>query len=253
MDLPLRPLLIDCRIELRKAMRQFDQSDLCHRLDTALSMLGTGTASLAPGAEKPDGPPKPAERSGQQVAYAWQMAARNLKGSHPSLYAELQKEVLRLLDTGIPTDANAEIERLQQDLEAAESAAGAAKLARMKATGQLNTICKTLAAAAPHVTESGDAQTTALARIEALVKGQGAGLLDVQSITAGAADPEAVPPPSFVLEMVKAGERRFNKAQREFAVAEAMIVTGWQYTPIELLERGESWLAGLLLNPEAHA
>lgn len=253
MDLPLRPLLIDCRIELRKAMRQFDQSDLCHRLDTALSMLGTGTTSPAPAVEKGDAPSKPGERSGQQVAYAWQMAARNLKASHPSLYAELQKETLRLLDTGIPTDANAEIERLQQDLEAAESAAGAAKLARMKATGQLNTICKTLAAAAPHVEESGDAQTTALARIEALVKGQGAGLLDVQSITAGAADPEAVPPPSFVLEMVKAGERRFNKAQREFAVAEAMIVTGWQYTPVELLERGESWLAGLLLNPDAHA
>lgn len=252
MDLPIRPLLIDCRIELRKSMRQFDQSDLCHRLDTALSMLGTSGAAT-PGAEKPDGPPKPSERTGQQVAYAWQMAARNLKGSHPSLYAELQKEVLRLLDTGIPTDANAEIERLQQDLDAAESAAGAAKLARMKATGQLNTVCKTLAAAAPHVEETGDAQTTALARIEALVKGQGAGLLDVQSITAGAADPEAVPPPSFVLEMVKAGERRFNKGQREFAVAEAMIVTGWQYTPVELLDRGESWLAGLLLNPDAHA
>ncbi len=253
MDLPLRPLLIDCRIELRKAMRQFDQSDLCHRLDTALSMLGAGVGAPAPGAEKPDGPPTPADRTGQQVAYAWQMAARNLKASHPSLYAELQKEVLRLLDHGIPADANAEIERLQQDLEAAEAAAGAAKLARMKATGQLNTICKTLAAAAPHVEETGDAQATALARVEALVKGQGANLGSVAEVMAGAADPEAVPPPSFVLEMVKAGERRFNKPQREFAVAEAMIVTGWQYTPVELLERGESWLAGLLLNPDAHA
>ena len=256
MDLPIRPLLIDCRIELRKSLRNFDQTDLCHRLDTALSMLGTGTGLAAPGAEKPDGPPTPQDRTGQQVAYAWQMAARNLKSSHPSLYAELQKETLRLLDTGIATDANAEIERLTQDLEAAESAAGAAKLARMKATGQLNTICKTLAAAAPHVEESGDAQTTALARIEALVKGQGTGAANaagVAGVVAGAADPEAVPPPSFVLEMVKAGERAFNKAQREFAVAEAMIVTCWQYTPVELLERGESWLAGLLLNPDAHA
>lgn len=253
MDLPLRPLLIDCRIELRKAMRQFDQSDLCHRLDTALSMLGAGVGVPAPGAEKPDGPPAPSDRSGQQVAYAWQMAARNLKASHPSLYAELQKEVLRLLDHGVPADANAEIERLQQDLEAAEAAAGAAKLARMKATGQLNTICKTLAAAAPHIEDNGDAQATALARVEALVKGQGANLGSVAEVMAGAADPEAVPPPAFVLEMVKVGERRFNKAQRDFAVAEAMIVTGWQYTPVELLDRGESWLAGLLLNPDAHA
>ena len=258
MDLPIRPLLIDCRIELRKSMRQFDQSDLCHRLDTALSMLGDGVGLSSPdAADRPEGPPKPAERTGQQVAYAWQMAARNLKVSHPSLYAELQKETLRLLDVGVPADANAEIERLQQDLEAAEASAGAAKLARMKATGQLNTVCKALAAAAPHVAETGDAQGTALARIEALLAGQGvgqgAGVADLAGVVAKAADPEGVPPPGFVLEMVKAGERVFNKAQREFAVAEAMIVTGWQYTPVELLERGESWLAGVLLDPEAHA
>jgi len=34
-------------------------------------------------------------------------------------------------------------------------------------------------------------------------------------------------------------------------VAEAMIVTGWQFTPVELLGRGEPWLAGLLLDPES--
>ena len=250
MDLPFRPLLIDCRIELRKSLRNFDQSDLCHRLDAALSMLAAGAVPSA----KPDGPPRPAERTGQQVAYAWQMAARNLKASHPALFADMQKDVLRLLDAGENfVDANAEIERLKQDLESAESASGAAKLARMKATGQLNTVCKTLAAAAPHVAETGDAQATALARIKALVKGQGAGLLDVGAIAAGAADPEAVPPPTFVLEMVKSGERRFNKAQREFAVAEAMIVTGWQFTPVELLERGETWLASLLLSPDTFA
>lgn len=250
MDLPIRPLLIDCRIELRKAQRNFDQSDLCQRLDTALSMLAGAPAPSA----KPDGPPKPAELTGQQVAYAWQMAARNLKLSHPSLFAELQKEVLRLLDAGENfVDANAEIARLKQDLEDAESASGAAKLARMKATGQLNTVCKTLAAAAPNVAETGDAQATALARIEALMKGQGAGIADARALVAGAADPEAVPPPAFVLEMVKTGERHFNKAQREFAVAEAMIVTGWQFTPVELLERGEAWLAGLLLNPDTFA
>jgi len=82
------------------------------------------------------------------------------------------------------------------------------------------------------------------------VKGQGASVVDVQASSVGAADPEAVPPPIFVLELVKAGERSFSKAQREFAVAEAMIVTGWQYTPVELLERGERWLADLLLYPE---
>lgn len=256
MDLPIRPLLIDCRIELRKSLRNFDQSDLCHRLDTALTLLASsgGSSVPAPADAKPDGPPQRSERNAQQVAYAWQMAARNLKSSHPSLYAELHKEVLRLLDAGEAfVDAHAEIERLKQDLEAAESNAGTAKLSRMKATGQLSTVCKTLAAAAPQVAETGDAQATALARIEALVKSQGANLGSVAEVMAGAADPDAVPPPAFVLEMIRSGERRFSKAQREFAVAEAMIVTGWQFTPVELLERGESWLAGLLLNPDTVA
>ncbi len=254
MDLPLRPLLIDCRIELRKALRQFDQTDLCHRIDTALSMLGN-EAAKAGAPDRPAGPVAPAERTAQQVAYAWQMAARSLKSTHPSLYAELQKEVLRLLDGAGFADANAEIERLKQDLEEAEAAAGRAKLARMKATGQLNTVCKALAAAAPQVPESGDAQATALARIEALVKGQGgpAAAAAGGGARPEALDPEAVPPPPFVLELVQAGQRSFTKAQREFAVAEAMIVTGWQYTPVELLERGEAWLAGLLLNPDTQA
>ncbi|GIX37283.1 MAG: hypothetical protein KatS3mg128_1290 [Silanimonas sp.] len=252
MDLPLRPLLIDCRIELRKALRQFDQTDLCHRIDAALSMLGNEAAKAAD-PSRPDGPAAPSERTAQQVAYAWQMAARNLKSTHPSLYAELQKEVLRLLDGAGFADANAEIERLKQDLEEAEAAAGRAKLARMKATGQLNTVCKALAAAAPQVPESGDAQATALARIEALVKGQGGLAAAGGGAGPEALDPEAVPPPPFVLELVQAGQRSFTKAQREFAVAEAMIVTGWQYTPVELLERGEAWLAGLLLNPDSQA
>ena len=247
MDLPLRPLLIDCRIELRKALRQFEQTDLCQRLEAALATLENASG---PGAAA--GAPKPSERSGQQVAYAWQMAARQLRLGQPALFLELQKEVFRLIEAGEAfNDAQAEIDRLRADLDAAESHAGAAKLARMKATGQLNTLCKALAAAAPQVEETGDAQATALARIDALMKGQGAGSA---AVAAGSvADADAVPPPAFVLERVKAGEAVFNKAQREFAVAEAMIVTGWQYTPVELLERGEPWLAALLLNPDAFA
>ncbi|HAI58284.1 MAG TPA: hypothetical protein DCM32_00190 [Xanthomonadaceae bacterium] len=242
MDLPLRPLLIDCRLELRKSLRHYEQTDLAQRLEAALSMLAERAAAA------------PSARSGAQVAYAWQMAARHLKASHPGLFNELQKEVQRLLDAGEAfADAGAEIERLRQDLEAAEASAGAAKLARMKATAQLNAVCKTLAAAAPQVAETGDAQSTALARVEALLKGQGATPAVLASAVGSAADSEAVPPPVFVLERVRAGERGFTKAQREFAVAEAMIVTGWQFTPVELLDRGEPWLAGLLLQPDAHA
>ncbi|HEX5693593.1 MAG TPA: hypothetical protein VFY00_03120, partial [Arenimonas sp.] len=61
------------------------------------------------------------------------------------------------------------------------------------------------------------------------------------------AEMEAPMPGRAVLEAVIAGERKFNKAQLEFTIAEAMVLTGWQMTPLELTQKGEPWLADLIL------
>jgi hypothetical protein len=64
---------------------------------------------------------------------------------------------------------------------------------------------------------------------------------------------EAPMPGRAVLEAVIAGERKFTKQQLEFSIAEAMVLTGWQQTPLELMEQGEAWLAELILKNQAAA
>ena len=50
-----------------------------------------------------------------------------------------------------------------------------------------------------------------------------------------------------LLGAVVAGERKFTKAQLEFSIAEAMVLTGWAETPLELQAHGEPWIAALIL------
>jgi len=139
----------------------------------------------------------------------------------------------------------ARLERLRQDVEDAEHARDAANLQRMKVAGQLNTLHKTLAAAAPQIAVGNDAQSDALRRIEWLASNGGAGPEAAEA--AKAAEMDAPMPGRAVLEAVISGERKFTKAQLEFTIAEAMVLTGWNQTPLELMQQGEPWLAELVL------
>lgn len=141
------------------------------------------------------------------------------------------------------------VERLRQDAEDAEHARDAANLQRMKVAGQLNTLHKALAAAAPAVAASGDPQQDALGRIEWLATHGAATPGAAQA--AKSAEMDAPMPGRAVLEAVIAGTRKFTKAQLEFTIAEAMVLTGWQMTPLELTEKGEPWLAQLVLDHHA--
>ena len=132
-----------------------------------------------------------------------------------------------------------------QDIEDAEHARDAANLARMKVMGQLNTLHKSLAAALPEITHH-DPQAEALLRIEWLLK-HGAGD-PAAAAAAKAAEMEAPMPSREVLEAVAVGKREFNKLQLEFTVGEVMVLTGWEMTPIELIEKGGPWLAQKVLD-----
>lgn len=144
-----------------------------------------------------------------------------------------------------------ELERLRQDVEDAEHARDAANLQRMKVAGQLNTLHKSLAAAAPEVSAGKDAQSDALRRIEHLATHGASAPGAAQA--AKAAEMEAPMPSRAVLEAVIAGERKFSKAQLEFTIAEAMVLTGWAQTPLELMAEGEPWLAALILKNQGEA
>ena len=144
-----------------------------------------------------------------------------------------------------------ELERLRQDVEDAEHARDAANLQRMKVAGQLNTLHKSLAAAAPEVAAGKDSQSDALRRIEHLAT-HGAAAPGA-ALAAKAAEMDAPMPSRAVLEAVIAGERKFSKAQLEFTIAEAMVLTGWAQTPLELMAEGEPWLAALILKNQNEA
>jgi len=145
----------------------------------------------------------------------------------------------------------AQIGRLRQDIEDAEHTRDAANLARMRVFGQLNTLHKTLTAATPNFEgeKDGEAQHVALRRIEWLVSRGGSD--PHAALAAKEAEMDAPMPGQAVLEAVIAGERRVTKAQLEFSVSEAIVLTNWELTPLEILEKGEPWLAELILKNHA--
>ena len=143
------------------------------------------------------------------------------------------------------------IERLRQDVEAAERARDVAQLTRMRVVGQLNTVHKALTAATPDFPDdpAGEAQHLALRRIEWLISHGGND--PAAAAAAKEAEMEAPMPGQAVLEAIIAGERKFTKPQLEFSLTEAIVLTNWDMTPLELLAKGEPWLAQLILSKHA--
>ena len=145
----------------------------------------------------------------------------------------------------------AQLSHARQEIEDAEHTRDAASLARMRVLGQLNTVHKALAAASADFAGGGDgdAQHEALRRIEWLalrgVSDPGAAL------AAKEAEMEAPMPSKAVLEAVIAGQRRFSKPQLEFSLSEAIVLTNWDMTPVEIMAKGEPWLAELILSHHA--
>jgi hypothetical protein len=143
--------------------------------------------------------------------------------------------------------------RLRQDVETAERDRDAEKLQRMRVTGQLNTLQKTIEAATPGYDgdDDGESQHLALRRVEWLARHAGT---DPTAMAAAREEELNAPMPGqTVLEAVIAGERQFTKAQLEFSLSEAMVLCGWELTPLEIMQKGEVWLAKLLLDHHADA
>lgn len=154
------------------------------------------------------------------------------------------------LDTVLKAE-DARVLRLRQDVEAAERERDAEKLQRMRVLGQLNTLHRTIEAATPSFQgeDDGQPQHVALRRVEWLARNAGT---DPTALEAAREEELNAPMPGqTVLEAVVAGERSFTKAQLEFSLSEAMVLCGWELTPLEIMQKGEPWLAKLLLDRHA--
>jgi hypothetical protein len=271
----LRALLIDCRIELRKAIRDFEKSELCDRINAAITDLAkqqaapqiaaaqAKAAEVAAAAE----PPGKAQTA-NQVGLAWQTAARDLRFSHPHVYEALGQRVMALLGQKAMTDPANEIEQLNKSVlvarklkEMADQQRGEAYQERDAALKTRDELMGALAAAVPELDDSGDAMATAFARVQVLQQRAagassrpasgfgGGGYGGGNGASAAPAAPVEGPIPSpETLAAIAAGKRGFTKEQREWALGEGMVLSGFRQTHVELLEQGEPALAQMILN-----
>lgn len=253
----IRALLEQCRQALQAADPGFAGSALALALDSALrEQLRAALPPVAAGART----------SAQQVAQAWQTVARGLKLSHPALYDELQARVMNLLNAGEVADPATELLALEAEVRKlrAEGEPLHAKLHDMvkrAADSQraLDALYKALAIAAPGVAGSTDAQTLALQRLEALVneRQQPAAVAPSRSGQAPAParlqEADGPVPGMALLRAVVEGSREFSKEQREWMVSECMTLTRWEFTPVELLEKGDAWMAQRVLDAQPPA
>ena len=263
----LRNLLIDCRIELRKLVRDFHKTELCERLDAAMAQLSSAAKADTPmpvaaasSTDKNEKTPPP-----NQVALAWQTVARDIKFTDPALYDSLQKKVMQRLETKSMVDPTTEINDLGKTINDLKAQQARQEKFFKALESERDTLLGALAIAVPELSDGKDRVAVALARIDWLkaAKAKAAAAATVakpakSGRTTGeqeampavpTPDPEdAGPAPSDTLLMaVAAGSRKFSDSHREWCVGEAMVLSGFEFTPVELIQQGDAAIAEIIV------
>ena len=247
----LRALLIDCRIELRKLARDFQKSELCERLDLAIQQASNASLPSAPevAMQASDAPPSEKTQTVSQVALAWQTAARDLKFSEPAIYTRMGEKVMRLLEAKTLVDPATEILQLEARLAELKAQLETSHQTQQALAVEHEALLGAVAKAVPKLKDGGDRLAVALARVawlraEADKVGTGAPAANAKR----APEPQDTVPTPELLGAVAAGAATLTKEQREWCVGEAMVLTGFQYTPVELLEKGDAHVARLIVD-----
>jgi len=249
----LRTLLIDCRIELRKLVREFHKTELCERLDVAVQSLANAGAVEMDLKQAPTASTvREVKETSNQVALAWQTAARDLKFSHPTLYDQLSKKVMSKLGAKTLVDQVDELRQLEDTVGEMKKREQMLDKQRHLVEVERDALLGALATAVPELSDGGDRIGVALSRIEWLKNNSGkASAGGKQSARAAAAEEENRIPSPEVLAMVASGGRRFTNAQREWCVGEAMVLSGFALTPMELIEQGDAKIAEIISNAQS--
>jgi hypothetical protein len=105
-----------------------------------------------------------------------------------------------------------------------------------------------LANAVPKLKDGGDRLAVALARVAWLkAEAEKATAVVAKPSAQRAPEPQDTVPSPELLAAAAAGAATFTREQREWCVGEAMVLTGFQFTPVELLEKGDANVAQLIL------
>jgi len=252
----LRTLLIDCRIELRKLVRDFHKTELCERLDVAVqSLANVGEADKQDLKQAPTAAAvQNVKETSSQVALAWQTAARDLKFTHPTLYDQMSKKVMSKLGVKTLVDQVDELRQLEDTVGELKKHQESAEKAKHAIEIERDALLGALASAVPELNDGGDRIGVALARIDVLKKqaasGGGGGGGGRTSAGAAQAEEENRIPSPEVLATVASGARRFTNAQREWCVGEAMVLSGFALTPMELIEQGDAKIASIITDAQ---
>ena len=240
----LRAVLIDCRIELRRLVRDFHKTPLCERLDAATQALANEPAEAAPAANAATPGQRTVRETSNQVALAWQLVARDLKFTHPPLYEAMSKKVMARLETKTLIDQVDELRQAEANVAGLRQHQAELEAQQKAIEAERDTLLGALAAAVPELKDGGDRIGVALARIDCM-KAQATRLAPV--VTVGTVTEEETRIPSAeLMSQVAAGGRKFTQAQREWCVGEAMVLSGFQYTPMELIEQGDASIARII-------
>lgn len=239
----LRNLLIDCRIELRKYIKDFHKTEMCDKLDAAIADAGKPQVA--------ESTPEPIIKDNKtlttnQVGLAWQRAARDLKFSHPDLFEKLGQDVMRLLDTKTMVDPGTELENLGVEVEKLKTAQQKLKKEQDAVKAERDAILGALATAVPQLDDSADRFATALARIEWLQTAVASRQANNGKGTGNEPPSEGPVPSDEALTAIIAGGRNFTKDQLDWALGEAMVLCGFQFTPHELIQQGHPHIAQII-------
>jgi len=208
----IRNLLLDCRAALRRSDRNFESTPLADVLDDEIIRIGR-ESEPAPPSEEPVARPH-----ALPIAYAWQAAARELRGTHPDVHELLSRRVHERLREKVLNHADDEIDALRTQLH--QRQATCAKLEQELAAVRVELdIAHRSPAIAPAVAGAG--------------------------APAPAQDPRI--PGQEQLRAVANGTAVLSAEHRDWCLAEALVLTGFERTPVQLMEDGEAALAALIL------
>lgn len=153
---------------------------------------------------------------------------------------------MRLLDTKTLVDPGTELEQLGVEVEKMKLVQDKLKKEQEAVKAERDAILGALATAVPQLDDSADRFATALARIEWLQTAVASRQTSNGKSASHEAPPEGPVPSDEALAAIIAGTRNFTKDQLDWALGEAMVLCGFQFTPHELIQQGHPHIAHII-------
>ena len=144
-----------------------------------------------------------------------------------------------------------ELRQLEDSVGELKKQQQVAEMARHALEVERDALLGALASAVPELSDGGDRIGVALSRIDRLkAQAEKGGGGEKVSARAAATEEESRIPSAEVLAVVAAGGRRFTNVQREWCVGEAMVLSGFALTPMELIELGDAKIAKIIADAQ---